>query len=182
MQYLVLSDIHGGINNLRVAIEYFKSNKLDKIIILGDILYHGPRNDLPMDYQPKEVINLLNQHKDKIIAVRGNCDAEVDQMVLEFNVSEDYKVINLKNLDVYISHGHIYYPENLISTMKKNDAFLFGHIHLPLTLFEDNHYILNPGSLTIPKEDNPASFALLNDNEFTIFDISKNILKQIYFN
>ena len=129
MKYMFASDIHGSAWYCRKLLEEYRRSGADRLILLGDILYHGPRNDLPREYAPKEVIGMLNSLKSEILAVRGNCEAEVDQMVLEFPVLADYGILVLNGLTFYATHGHVYHPECL-PPMKKGDILIYGHTHL----------------------------------------------------
>ena len=129
MKLLIASDIHGDIESAKILIEAFHKNECDKIVLLGDILYHGPRNDLPGRYAPKEVITLLNGYSDKILAVRGNCDTEVDQMVLTFPVLADYAILSLDGLAVYATHGHNYNTKTP-PPLAEGDILLHGHTHV----------------------------------------------------
>lgn len=178
MNYIVLSDIHGAYDHLEQVLKQLKDD--DLILILGDILYHGPRNQVPASYDPKKVIALLNPYKERIMAVRGNCDGEVDQMVLEFPITADYNQFMLGNRKLFMSHGHIYSPEHL-PALKAKDIFMYGHVHLPKAELTDGIYILNPGSLSLPKEENPASYGILNEEKFEIYDMKGNVIKSIYF-
>ena len=129
MKLIFCSDIHGDINAAQAALNVFKKESAEKLIILGDILYHGPRNDLPPAYAPKEVIALLNENREHLLAVRGNCDTEVDQMVLNFPVLADYGYLYLDGLSVIITHGH-----NLNTKtpppMRKGELLIHGHTHV----------------------------------------------------
>ena len=129
MKYFIASDIHGSAYYCQKLTEAYKKEKADKMILLGDILYHGPRNDLPKDYNPKSVIKMLNAIKDDILCVRGNCDAEVDQMVLEFPILADYAIISEGSKSIYITHGHIY-NETSLPPIKNGDVLLHGHTHV----------------------------------------------------
>ncbi len=129
MKYMFASDIHGSAWYCRKLLEEYRRSGADRLVLLGDILYHGPRNDLPREYAPKEVIGLLNGIKEEIYAVRGNCEAEVDQMVLEFPVMADYAVLALNGLTFYATHGHVYHPNHL-PPMKSGDILIYGHTHL----------------------------------------------------
>lgn len=180
MKTYICSDIHGSPLYLAKMLEKFDRDG-DQLIILGDILYHGPRNPLPEGYEPKEVIRLLNERKDKIIAIRGNCDAEVDQMVLQFPITSDYNVLWLDQVRIFMSHGHIYSLDQM-PVLNENDAFLFGHVHLPIAEKKDGIYLLNPGSITLPKQDNPQSYAILEKGVFKIMDFNENCIKSIQFN
>lgn len=174
MKYLLVSDIHGSKYYTDFIVNRFLSEKFDYLILLGDILYHGPRNDLPLDYNPKEVIKLLNPLSDKIIAIKGNCDAYVDQMVLNFNLADDtYLFINNRRL--FLTHGHIFNKDNL-PKLKENDILIYGHFHVPFVLKENNLIIINPGSISIPKENSKNSFIEIINNTIFIKDIDLNIL------
>lgn len=178
MKYMFASDVHGSAYYAKKLVEKFNEIEADRLILCGDLLYHGPRNDLPRDYSPKEVIPLFNSIKDKIYAVRGNCDSEVDQMVLEFPILSDYTILVLNGINFYLTHGHLHSPENL-PALKKGDAFIFGHIHLPIAEKKDDIYILNPGSTSIPKGGNPNSYAILEDRNFKVISFDGEVLREI---
>ena len=146
MKYLIASDIHGSALYCEKLLKRFDEEKADRLLLLGDLLYHGPRNDLPEGYAPKKVIELLNQYKDVIICVRGNCEAEVDQMVLDFPVMADCCMLSEgKNL-IMATHGHIYNTESK-PKLQKGDILLHGHTHVPdCHREEDGLWVLNPGS------------------------------------
>ena len=178
MKYLIASDLHGSAYYCRKLMEAYDREQPDRLVLLGDLLYHGPRNDLPRDYAPKEVIPMLNAHKENILAIRGNCDAEVDQMVLDFPIMADYAVLQLENgQTIYLSHGHIYHEGNL-PPMKKDDIFLYGHTHVLRAEKKDGIVYLNPGSVSIPKEGNPPTYALLEKGVFTIKEFDEKIIKE----
>jgi len=178
MKILFISDIHGSLYYAKKAIEKFHEENASHIMIVGDVLYHGPRNPLPKDYNPAEVAELLNGYKDKIIAVRGNCDSEVDQMVLSFPMMGDYHIIMKDGYKIFMTHGHLY-NKNQMPPLNPGDAFIHGHFHLPMAekLGEINY--LNPGSITLPKENNPNSYGLLEGDHFMVKDLEGNILKEI---
>ena len=163
MKWIIASDIHGSSYYCTKLLEAFEREKADKLLLLGDVLYHGPRNDLPKEYAPKAVISMLNQIKDRIMCVRGNCDTEVDQMVLEFPVLADYGIITVGSRMIYATHGHKYSPENL-PPLQNGDILLFGHIHVPKCYTENGITVLNPGSVSIPKESSPHSYMVLEGN------------------
>lgn len=171
MKYLIASDIHGSEFYCEKLIEKFEKNHCDYLILCGDILYHGPRNELPKGYNPKGVVELLNKYSNKIIACRGNCDSEVDQMVLNFNITSDIRIINEKDYTINISHGHIYNPDNLPNFLNNNDIFIYGHIHVPKCYSQDGIQILNPGSTSIPKNETANSYAILENRTFTLKNI-----------
>ena len=164
MKWMIASDLHGSAYYCRKMLEAFEREGADRLFLLGDLLYHGPRNDLPREYAPKEVIPLLNGKKEKLLCVRGNCDAEVDQMVLEFPVLADYAVLPVGQRLIYATHGHIYHVKNL-PPLAPGDVLLHGHTHVPAwTEFGQGNLYLNPGSVSIPKEDSPHSYMTLEGN------------------
>lgn len=164
MKWMIASDLHGSAYYCRKMLEAFEREGADRLFLLGDLLYHGPRNDLPREYAPKEVIPLLNGKKEKLLCVRGNCDAEVDQMVLEFPVLADYAVLPVGRRLIYATHGHIYHVKNL-PPLAPGDVLLHGHTHVPAwTEFRQGNLYLNPGSVSIPKENSPHSYMTLEEN------------------
>ena len=175
MKWFIASDIHGSEYYCKKMVESFNTEKADKILLLGDILYHGPRNDLPKDYNPKSVINILNQLKDKILCVRGNCDTEVDQMVLEFPILADYCIISNADKIIYATHGHNFNESNL-PPLQNGDILLHGHTHIPKCVNHKNYTYINPGSVSIPKEESHHGYLLLEDGNFTWKDFDGNII------
>ena len=164
MKWMIASDLHGSAYYCRKMLEAFEREGADRLFLLGDLLYHGPRNDLPREYAPKEVILLLNGKREKLLCVRGNCDAEVDQMVLEFPVLADYAVLPVGQRLIYATHGHIYHVKNL-PPLAPGDVLLHGHTHVPAwTEFGQGNLYLNPGSVSIPKENSPHSYMTLEGN------------------
>ena len=169
MKFFIASDIHGDAVCTRAMIDAADNENADRILLLGDLLYHGPRNDLPEGYAPKKVIEMLNGIADRLICVRGNCEAEVDQMVLKFPCMSDPAVIfdSDKNVAIYMSHGHIYNPENL-PPMPRGSAFLYGHTHLLSIERRDGILCLNPGSVSLPKGGNAKTYATYDGGVFEI--------------
>ena len=164
MKWMIASDLHGSYFYASQMQQAFEREQADRLLLLGDLLYHGPRNDLPREYAPKEVIPLLNEKKEKLLCVRGNCDAEVDQMVLEFPVLADYAVLPVGQRLIYATHGHIYHVKNL-PPLAPGDVLLHGHTHVPAwTEFGQGNLYLNPGSVSIPKENSPHSYMTLEGN------------------
>lgn len=164
MKWMIASDLHGSYFYASQMQQAFEREQADRLLLLGDLLYHGPRNDLPREYAPKEVIPLLNGKKEKLLCVRGNCDAEVDQMVLEFPVLADYAVLPVGRRLIYATHGHIYHVKNL-PPLAPGDVLLHGHTHVPAwTEFGQGNLYLNPGSVSIPKENSPHSYMTLEGN------------------
>ena len=164
MKLLIASDIHGSAYWCRKLMEQIEIEQPDKVILLGDLLYHGPRNDLPKDYCPKEVIPMLSALKEKILAVRGNCEAEVDQMVLPFPCMADYAMVEADGLTFYLTHGHLHNPDRL-PPLQPGTVFLSGHTHIKLDETVSGIRCLNPGSVSIPK-DGSHSFLIYENGAF----------------
>ena len=179
MRLLVASDIHGDSKCCKAMLRSAENENADKILLLGDILYHGPRNSLPEFYNPKEVISLLNNHKQSLICVRGNCDTEVDAMVLEFPILSVYSQVydSSCNLTLFLSHGHIYNPDAL-PPITDNTVFLYGHTHVFKKEVREKIFCINPGSVSLPKENNPKTYMIYDSGEFTVKDFNSNILLQ----
>ena len=167
MKWMIASDIHGSAYFCRQLLEAFEREQADRLLLLGDILYHGPRNDLPQDYAPKEVLAMLNGQKDRIFCVRGNCDTEVDQMVLQFPILADYCILTVGNRLIYATHGHNHNLEKL-PPMQAGDILLHGHTHIPAWEFTDGGILyVNPGSVSIPKNGSANSYMLLEEKVLT---------------
>ena len=166
MKWLIASDIHGSALYAERLTAAFERENAQRMLLLGDLLYHGPRNALPEGYDPSRVIALLNERKERLLCVRGNCDAEVDQMVLRFPVLADYALLPLENRLIFITHGHLYNEEHL-PPLQKGDILLHGHTHVPACREHDDFVYLNPGSVSIPKENSPHSYMTLENGLFT---------------
>lgn len=151
MKLVIASDIHGSAYWCERLTEIIEKEEPDKIVLLGDLLYHGPRNDLPRDYAPKKVIPMLSKYKDKILAVRGNCEAEVDQMVLPFSCMAAYSVLLCDGATLFLTHGHHENPDNL-PPLEQGSIFLFGHTHVKMDEVRGGIRCVNPGSVSIPKD------------------------------
>ncbi len=177
MKYFIASDIHGSLYYCEKMLESYRREKADKLVLLGDILYHGPRNDLPRDYAPKKVIELLNPLKNEILAVRGNCDTEVDQMVLSFPILADYAIISEKDRMIYITHGHNF-NENNLPPLGEGDILLHGHTHVPVCREHESYVYMNPGSVSIPKEESHHGYMTLENGEFIWKDFDGNIINE----
>ena len=173
MKYLIASDLHGSSSSASFLVEKFNVLNCDKLILLGDILYHGPRNDLPLNYNPKQVISLLNPMSDNIIAINGNCDAEVDQMVLKFKLNKSLD-LTLNNIEFHLEHGH-----HLDEYDNSKYVILYGHTHLKRIEKVGKNIFLNPGSITIPKDGILGSYMLLENNEISLYDINDTLLNKI---
>ncbi len=189
MKLLIASDLHGSAEFCRDLLRAWDREKAERMLLLGDILYHGPRNDLPEAYAPKEVISLLNEKKNRILCVRGNCDTEVDQMVLDFPLLADYAMIWIDGFAMYATHGHLYHPDHL-PPLTAGDILLYGHTHIPSWekreivsgafagsghIAEDPDFpekpqasvlCLNPGSVAIPKAHSPHSYMIFENGVF----------------
>jgi len=173
MKILVASDLHGSLYYAKELERVFYSEGAKQILLLGDLLYHGPRNPLTRDYNPLAVSELLNKYAPLIWAVRGNCDSEVDQMVLDFKCDGDLFFFQSGDLDVIASHGHVYFPDNLPKSSRRF-LFLSGHIHVPVAQSSQDAWIGNPSSLALPKDDIP-SYGILENRTWTIKDLAGNV-------
>ena len=178
MKLLFASDLHGSAVYAEKLREIFEAEKPDKLILLGDLLYHGPRNDLPAGYAPKQVIAILNGLKEHILAVRGNCEAEVDQMVLEFPVMADYAALWLEGRMVFLTHGHHFNEEHL-PMLHKGDVLIHGHTHLRAAADRGDYFFLNPGSMSIPKGDGIHSYMIYEDGVFTTYEVDGGALETL---
>ncbi len=165
MKWMIASDLHGSAYYCRELLAAFAKENADRLLLLGDVLYHGPRNDLPEEYNPKEVIRLLNEKADGIYSVRGNCDAEVDQMVLKIPVLADYALLPVSERMVFATHGHVYH-EGHLPPMKKGDILLCGHTHVTACEEREGYVYMNPGSVSMPKEGTNRGYMTLEDGEF----------------
>lgn len=174
---LIASDIHGSAWYCRKLLAAMEREETQRMLLLGDILYHGPRNDLPREYAPKDVIAMLNPLKERIVSVRGNCEAEVDQMVLEFPVLADYCLMPVGDHMMFCTHGHIYNEEHL-PPMMPGDILLYGHTHVPRAEKVLDKWMLNPGSVSIPKGGSVPSYAVLEEGTFTIKDMDGAAIMQ----
>ena len=170
MRLFIASDIHGSAKWCRRMLEAYKNSGAEKLILLGDILYHGPRNDLPEDYAPKEVISLLAPFKDSILAVCGNCDTEVDQMVLSFPIMAEYAWIYDGKVRIFATHGHKFDPKTP-PPLSEGDVLLYGHTHIPENEVYTHFRAVNPGSVSIPKNGSAHSAVIYENGIFTHIEI-----------
>lgn len=175
MKLMIASDIHGSAFYCRQMLEAYEREWADRLLLLGDILYHGPRNDLPKEYAPKEVIAMLNAVKKNLLCVRGNCDTEVDQMVLEFPILADYCFVELDGQTIFATHGHVINPKNP-PMLKNGDILLNGHTHIPACERKGDFWYMNPGSVSIPKENSAHSYMICENGVFEW----KNMEGQVY--
>ena len=174
MKLMIASDIHGSAPYCRALLERYRAEGADKLLLLGDLLYHGPRNDLPDGYAPKEVIVQLSELKNEILCVRGNCDTEVDQMVLEFPILADYAFLDICKKPIYATHGHIY-NEKKLPPIARGDILLNGHTHVPKCVEHESYIYMNPGSVSIPKEGSHHGYILLDGDTFLWKDLDGEI-------
>ncbi len=171
MKLYFISDLHGCLTATRNALALFEQLQAQHIILLGDVLYHGPRNPVPVDYNPAEVAKLLNQYGSKIIAVRGNCDSEVDQMLLDFPIMSDVAWVLLPTGQrMCLTHGHIYNADKA-DHLAEGDVLCHGHTHIPVAEYQQGRFIFNPGSITFPRQDYAASVGLYSQGEFQVIDL-----------
>ncbi len=181
MKLLIASDIHGDLDSIEKVFFAYEKEGADKLLLLGDLLYHGPRNDLPPTYAPKAVLACLNLNKENILTVRGNCDTEVDQMVLDFPILADYVWLYLDGLSILATHGHRFNTQTP-PPMNKGDILLHGHTHvLKIEEFGNGNWYINPGSAALPKECNPRTYAIYENRRFTIKDFDGNTVLEKQF-
>ncbi len=165
MKWMIASDLHGSAHWCEKLLEACRREQADRLLLLGDLLYHGPRNDLPEGYDPKAVISMLNGLSADILCVRGNCEAEVDQMVLDFPVMADYAILTVGRRMIFATHGHLYNRDRL-PPLHPGDILLHGHTHIPACEPLENCVYCNPGSVAIPKENSPHGYMLLENDTF----------------
>jgi len=177
MKLLIASDLHGSAYYAKKLTERYEAEGAEKLLLLGDLLYHGPRNDFPRDYSPKDCIPVLNALSADILAVRGNCDSEVDQMVLDFPIMADYTAFAADRITFFLTHGHIYCADAPMPH-KKGDVMLSGHTHLPTVLRRDMLF-LNPGSLSIPKGDSTYGYMTYEKGLFSFKTIEGETYREV---
>ena len=178
MKLMIASDLHGSAFYCRQLLAAMEREQPDKLLLLGDILYHGPRNDLPEGYAPKEVIAMLNPLRERLLCVRGNCDTEVDQMVLEFPIMADYMALFLEGRMVFVTHGHLFNEENL-PNFNPGDVLIHGHTHVRAAADRGAYFFLNPGSMALPKGDGVHSYMVYEDGVFTTKDMDGAVLETL---
>lgn len=170
MKLMFASDIHGAADCCEKMLKRFDEEKAERLFLLGDILYHGPRNDLPADYAPKRVTAMLNERKNQLFCVRGNCDSEVDQMVLEFPIMAEYALLYLDGRTVFLTHGHKFNNDDP-PLLNDGDILLHGHTHVQ-TIDESRRYTyMNPGSVSLPKNGMPKSYMIYEDGVFSLREL-----------
>lgn len=178
MKALVISDIHGSSYYAEKIKEIVSRENPDKIILLGDLYYHGPRNDLSQEYAPMKVAEVLNSMKDKLLVVRGNCDAEVDEMISEFNF-EDHILTEINGKKIYFTHGHKY---NIESTPYDDfEVLIYGHIHQGFIQEKEGYLFANPGSISLPKGGTKHSYLIIDENKLVLKDVDGNVIQEYVF-
>ena len=173
MKWMIASDLHGSKYYCEKLFGAFEREKADRLLLLGDLLYHGPRNELPREYDTKAVMALLNAHKEDLLCVRGNCDAEVDQMVLEFPIMAEYALLDLGGMNVYATHGHKHGEQNP-PVLQEGDVLLCGHTHVPKCAEHEGYIYMNPGSVSIPKENSYHGYMVYENHKFIWKDLEGN--------
>lgn len=176
MKLLIASDIHGSAHYCAQLLEAVEREKPDRILLLGDLLYHGPRNALPEEYDCPRAYDMLNGLKERIVAVRGNCDCEVDQMVLDFPMMADYALLEVDGVTIYATHGHLW-NESCPPPMKEGTVLLNGHTHVPACNVHGNYIYMNPGSVSIPKENSRHSYMTLEQGVFEWKDLQGEVYR-----
>ncbi len=176
MKWVIASDIHGSMYYCQKLLEQYEKEGAGRLLLLGDVLYHGPRNDLPREYAPKEVISMLNTRKQDILCVRGNCDTEVDQMVLEFPILADYALLAIEERMIFATHGHIFHETNL-PPLHDGDILLNGHTHIPMCTQHECYTYMNPGSVSLPKENSYHGYMTLEEGVFLWKDLQGNTMR-----
>lgn len=172
MKYLVISDIHGSSFYAKKIQEIYNRENPDKIILLGDLYYHGPRNSLTEEYNPMEVAKILNKYKDIILCTKGNCDAEVDEMISEFEF-EDYIELEINGVNFFFSHGHKYNRDNVPPV---GEVVVYGHFHTGFITEEYGTIFVNPGSISLPKNATKHSYLMIDDKELILKDVEGDII------
>ena len=176
MKFLIASDIHGSSFYARKLIEIFKKEGADKLILLGDVYNHGPRNPLPEEYAPMQVAELLNGVKDKLLVIKGNCDSAVDTMITEFDFIENAVVIS-SDKTIFLTHGHVFNKDQMPKT--EFDAVIYGHFHTGFIERKGKTVVANAGSLSLPKNDTANSYIILEEGVITLKDLYKNVIKKV---
>ncbi len=165
MKLMIASDLHGSATCTRQLLDAYEREGAQRLLLLGDILYHGPRNPLPDGYAPKDVVQMLNDMKDSLLCVRGNCDSDVDQMVLEFPIMAEYCWLYVEGISIFATHGHVFNEQSL-PALKKGDILLHGHTHVPVCTEHARYICMNPGSVSLPKANSERGYMTLEHGEF----------------
>lgn len=170
MTLFIASDLHGSLTATQLMLERFEQSGSRYLILLGDILNHGPRNAIPAGYDPAKLAETLNPYADRIIAVRGNCDSEVDQMLLDFPITAPFQQVILPQMRLFLTHGHLFNPEHMPKLLP-SDGFIYGHTHIPVAEYKQGILHFNPGSTTIPRNGGSASYGLISETECQVRDL-----------
>lgn len=179
MKLMFASDIHGVLAGCEQMLEAYRREKAERLILLGDLLYHGPRNGVPQGYDPIRVTELLNSAREELLCVRGNCEADVDQMVLSFPVLSDSLMLMADGITFFCTHGHLYNREKL-PPLKKGDIFLYGHTHVQkMERWEGDILAINPGSVSLPKEGNPPTYMVYESRTFFIKNMDGRVIQSV---
>lgn len=179
MKLMFASDIHGCAPSCKAMLRKFSEEKAEKLFLLGDILYHGPRNGVPDSYDPKEVIRMLNECAESLLCVRGNCDTEVDQTVLDFPVTAEYALLYLDGRTVFLTHGHRFNTEEP-PKLKKRDILLHGHTHIQVIDDSRDYIYMNPGSVSLPKNGNAKSYMIYENGTFEVKELDSGNTQMKY--
>ncbi len=180
-KWMVASDLHGSEYYVRQLLDAFERENADKMLLLGDLLYHGPRNALPDEYNTQSVMEMLNGYKDKLVCVRGNCDAEVDQMVLDFPIMDDYKTIDIDGIAVFATHGHKWGPDN-VPPIGSGDVLMCGHTHIPAYRQLEGIVYMNPGSVSIPKAGSHHGYMTVEAGTFCWKNLAGEVIDTFNLN
>lgn len=178
MKVLIISDIHGSGYYAEKIKEIVEKENPDKIVLLGDLYYHGPRNDLSQEYNPMKVAEILNSLKDKLLVVRGNCDAEVDEMISQFKF-EDHILMEINGKKVYFTHGHKYNIE--VIPYEDFEIMIYGHIHQGFIEEKEGYLFANPGSISIPRLNTPHSYLMFEENRLVLKDVEGEVVEEYKF-
>ncbi len=180
MKSVILSDIHGSLYYAKLISDILEREQADNLILLGDLYYHGPRNPLPRDYAPAEVAKILNSMKENVSAIRGNCDAEVDEMISEFEFQDDM-IMYRNNKKIYFTHGHKFNMDKLPEDIFGINVMIYGHFHTGFIKQKDGIIFANPGSISLPKEDTEHSYLVLTEDEIILKNVEEKIIDKIKF-
>lgn len=182
MKLMFASDIHGSLPATELVLTRFAQSGAQWLVILGDVLNHGPRNALPEGYAPAQVAERLNTHASRIIAVRGNCDSEVDQMLLHFPITAPWQQVLMENQRLFLTHGHLYGPENL-PPLATGDVLVYGHTHIPVAERRGDIFHFNPGSVSLPKGGNVASYGMLDGSKMQVLALNdQRVIAEVAIN
>lgn len=180
MKIMIASDLHGSSKYCRALLDAHACERPDKLLLLGDLLYHGPRNNLPDEYDTRAVAQMLNAVRGELMCVRGNCDCDVDQMVLEFPILADYALLYAGGRMIFATHGHLF-NESKLPMLKRGDILLHGHTHVSVCREHENYTYVNPGSVSLPKENTPRGYMLLTDEGFVWKTLEGEIYRTYQF-